>query len=88
VSELEAFSPDAPALTTAVAPVAASRVCDSRRARDPGAAVEYPLAFALKSLDRSELVRALPFLGVTIVLAALIRCRFDSAPSSDCRARR
>ncbi|HEY6300251.1 MAG TPA: CPBP family glutamic-type intramembrane protease [Candidatus Binatus sp.] len=37
-----------------------------------GAIVEYPLAFALKSLDRSELVRALPFLGVTIVLAALI----------------
>jgi Type II CAAX prenyl endopeptidase Rce1-like len=37
-----------------------------------GAVVEYPLAFALKSLDRSELVRALPFLGVTIVLAALI----------------
>jgi len=34
--------------------------------------IEYPLAFALKSLDRSELVRALPFLGVTIVLAALI----------------
>jgi membrane protease YdiL (CAAX protease family) len=37
-----------------------------------GAVIEYPLAFALKSLDRSELVRALPFLGVTIVLAALI----------------
>ncbi len=37
-----------------------------------GAIVEYPLAFALKSLDRSELVRALPFLGVTMVLAALI----------------
>jgi len=37
-----------------------------------GAIVEYPLAFALKSLDRSELVRALPFLGVTLVLASLI----------------
>ncbi len=37
-----------------------------------GAIVEYPLAFALKSLDRSELVRALPFLGVTMVLAALV----------------
>ena len=37
-----------------------------------GAAIEYPLALALKSLDRSELVRALPFLGVTIVLALLI----------------
>ncbi|MGH7925008.1 MAG: CPBP family intramembrane glutamic endopeptidase [Candidatus Binatus sp.] len=37
-----------------------------------GAVIEYPLALALKSLDRSELARALPFLGVTIVLAALI----------------
>jgi hypothetical protein len=37
-----------------------------------GAVIEYPLALALKSLDRSELVRALPFLGVTIVLASLI----------------
>jgi Type II CAAX prenyl endopeptidase Rce1-like len=37
-----------------------------------GAIIEYPLAFALKSLDRSELVRALPFLGVTVVLASLI----------------
>ncbi len=37
-----------------------------------GALIEYPLAFALKSLNRSELARALPFLGVTIVLAALI----------------
>ena len=37
-----------------------------------GAAVEYPLAFAIKSLDRSDIGRALPFLGVTIVLAALI----------------
>ena len=36
-----------------------------------GAVIEYPLALALKSLDRSELVRALPFLGVTIVLASL-----------------
>ena len=37
-----------------------------------GAIVEYPLAFVLKSLDRSDLVRALPFLGVTMVMAALI----------------
>jgi len=37
-----------------------------------GAIVEYPLAFALKSLDRSELVHALPFLGFTIVCAALM----------------
>jgi len=37
-----------------------------------GAVIEYPLAFVLKSLDRSDLMRALPFLGVTIVLAALI----------------
>jgi len=37
-----------------------------------GAIIEYPLAFALKSLDRSELVRALPFLGVTLVLATLV----------------
>ena len=34
--------------------------------------IEYPLAFALKSLQRSELVRALPFLGVTLVLSSLI----------------
>ncbi len=37
-----------------------------------GAVIEYPLALAIKSLDRSELARALPFLGVSIVLAALI----------------
>ena len=37
-----------------------------------GAVIEYPLALAIKSLDSSEIVRALPFLGVTIVLAALI----------------
>ncbi len=37
-----------------------------------GAAVEYPLALAIKSLDRSEIGRALPFLGITIVLASLI----------------
>jgi len=37
-----------------------------------GAIIEYPLAFALKSLDRSEFVRALPFLGLTIVLAMLV----------------
>ena len=73
MSELEAFSPDAPAIATAV-----SR--GSRRRESAilavlaiaGAVVEYPLAFVLKSLDRSDLVRALPFLGVTMVLAALI----------------
>lgn len=37
-----------------------------------GAAIEYPLALALRSLSRSELVRALPFLVITLVLAALI----------------
>jgi membrane protease YdiL (CAAX protease family) len=37
-----------------------------------GAVIEYPLAFVLKQLDRSDLIRALPFLGVTIVMAALI----------------
>ena len=37
-----------------------------------GAIIEYPLAFALKSLQRSEFVRALPFLGVTLVLSSLI----------------
>ena len=37
-----------------------------------GAVVEYPLALTLKSLDLPELGRSLPFLGVTVVLAALI----------------
>jgi membrane protease YdiL (CAAX protease family) len=37
-----------------------------------GGAIEYPLALALKSLDRSELLRATPFLAITLVLAALI----------------
>jgi Type II CAAX prenyl endopeptidase Rce1-like len=37
-----------------------------------GGAIEYPLALALRSLSRSELVRALPFLGITLVAAALI----------------
>ena len=37
-----------------------------------GAVIEYPLALAIKSLDRSEIVRALPFLGITFVLASLI----------------
>ena len=37
-----------------------------------GAVVEYPLALTLKSLDMPELGRSLPFLGVTLVLAALI----------------
>jgi membrane protease YdiL (CAAX protease family) len=37
-----------------------------------GGAIEYPLALALKSLDRSELLRATPFLAITLVVAALI----------------
>ena len=37
-----------------------------------GGTIEYPLALALKSLDRSELLRATPFLAITLVLAALI----------------
>jgi hypothetical protein len=37
-----------------------------------GAVVEYPLALAIKSLDRSEILRASPFLGVTILAALLI----------------
>ena len=37
-----------------------------------GAVIEYPLALAIKSIDFSELGRALPFLAVTIVFAALI----------------
>ncbi len=37
-----------------------------------GAVVEYPLALTLKSLDLPELGRSLPFLGITVVLAALI----------------
>jgi hypothetical protein len=73
VSELEAFSPDAPAIPTAVSRASRRRESAILAALTiAGAAVEYPLAFALKSLDRSELVRALPFLGVTMVLAALI----------------
>jgi len=37
-----------------------------------GAMLEYPLALAIKSIDRSEVVRALPFLAITIVLASMI----------------
>lgn len=37
-----------------------------------GAMVEYPLALAIKSLNRSEIGRALPFLGGTLVLASLV----------------
>lgn len=45
-----------------------------------GAVVEYPLAMAIKSIDVSELVRALPFLVITIVFASLIplSLRLDS----------
>ncbi len=37
-----------------------------------GAVFEYPLALAIKSLDTSQIGRALPFLGFTFVLASLI----------------
>ncbi len=73
MSELEAVTSDAPAI-----PAAPSRAARRREAAllaalaIAGAVIEYPLAFVLKSLDRSDLVRALPFLGVTVVLAALI----------------
>ncbi len=73
MSELEAYSLDPPPIPTAV-----SRTARRREAAIlavlaiAGAVVEYPLAFALKSLDRSELARALPFLGVTMVMAAMI----------------
>ncbi len=34
-----------------------------------GAVIEYPLALTIKSLDRSEFLRAIPFLAITVVLA-------------------
>ncbi len=37
-----------------------------------GAMAEYPLALAMKSLDRSQIERVLPFLGAALVLASLI----------------
>ena len=37
-----------------------------------GAVLEYPLALAIKSIDRSEVVRALPVLAITIVLSSMI----------------
>ena len=37
-----------------------------------GAMAEYPLALAMKSLDRSQIGHVLPFLGVALVLASLI----------------
>ena len=37
-----------------------------------GAVLEYPLALAIKSIDHSEIDRALPFLAITIVLSAMI----------------
>jgi len=37
-----------------------------------GALLEYPLALALKSIDRSEVARTLPFLIVTAALTGLI----------------
>jgi CAAX prenyl protease-like protein len=37
-----------------------------------GAVLEYPLALAIKSIDRSEIGRALPFLAITFVLASMI----------------
>jgi membrane protease YdiL (CAAX protease family) len=73
VTEPAAVSLDASAIPTAASRAARRRESAILAALAiAGAAIEYPLAFALKSLDRSELVRASPFLGVTIVLAALI----------------
>jgi hypothetical protein len=37
-----------------------------------GAILEYPLALAIKSIDRSEVFHALPFLAITIVLSSMI----------------
>jgi hypothetical protein len=37
-----------------------------------GAVLEYPLALAIKSIDRSEIGRAMPFLAITIVLSSMI----------------
>ncbi len=37
-----------------------------------GAVLEYPLALAIKSIERSEISRALPFLAITIVLASMV----------------
>ena len=37
-----------------------------------GAVLEYPLALAIKSIDRSEIVRALPFLAITFALSSMI----------------
>ena len=73
MSEPEAVSPDVLATLPAASRAARRRESALLAALAiAGAVIEYPLAFALKSLDRSELLRALPFLGVTIVLAALI----------------
>ncbi|MFZ0676723.1 CPBP family glutamic-type intramembrane protease [Candidatus Binatus sp.] len=73
VSELEAVTSDAPTIPTASARVARRREAALLASLAiAGAVIEYPLAFALKSIDRSDLVRALPFLGVTVVMAALI----------------
>jgi len=37
-----------------------------------GAVLEYPLALAIKSIDRSEISHALPFLAITIALSSMI----------------
>ena len=37
-----------------------------------GAVLEYPLALAIKSIELSELVHAVPFLLITIVLASMV----------------
>ena len=73
MSELEAVTSDAPAIPTAPARTARRREAALLAVLAiAGAVIEYPLAFALKSIDRSDLARALPFLGVTVVMAALI----------------
>ena len=73
MSEPAAVNSDTPAIPAAVSPAARRRESILLAGMAiAGAIVEYPLAFALKSLDRSELVHALPFLGVTILCAALM----------------
>ncbi len=72
---------DEHAVATAAAGVAPDRALRSPLFRESallvtlalvGAGLEFPLAVALKSLDRSKLASALPFLGVTLVLTSMV----------------
>ncbi len=45
-----------------------------------GAVLEYPLALAIKSIDRSEIGRALPFLAITIALSSMIPFALRMSP--------